>query len=109
MLDTSRCDLYLTDVKAFATRTGQLEQLDKLLDWLANYGGTPTHCRVLLSKDFAPYSFGFVIYRRFEDGTEREWMSGGLIYHGAHDGHGSGAFPTLAVTLSPTDGWEIHT
>jgi hypothetical protein len=36
-------------------------------------------------------------------------LDGGLIYHGNHDGFGSGAFPTLSVTITPTDGWSIHT
>lgn len=37
------------------------------------------------------------------------WFNGGLLYHGNHDGFGSGEAPTLAVTLNPTDGWSIHT
>jgi hypothetical protein len=37
------------------------------------------------------------------------WFDGGLIFHGAIDGYGSGAAPTFSVTLSPTDGWNVHT
>jgi hypothetical protein len=39
----------------------------------------------------------------------RFWFNGGLLYHGAIDGFGSGAAPVFAVTLTPTDGWSIHT
>jgi hypothetical protein len=39
----------------------------------------------------------------------RHWFTGGLILHGAHDGHGSGSAPTFSCTLGPGDGWEIHT
>lgn len=46
---------------------------------------------------------------RVVDGQTSMVMNGGLLYHGAHDGFGSGSAPTFAVTLSPTDGWSIHT
>ena len=36
-------------------------------------------------------------------------LSGGLIFHGSHDGFGSGSAPTFAVTLERCDGWSIHT
>jgi len=36
-------------------------------------------------------------------------MHGGLLYHGPHDGFGSGSAPVFAVTLEPCDGWSIHT
>ena len=37
------------------------------------------------------------------------WMNGGLIYHGKHDGFGSGNAPTFSVCLTPTNGWSVHT
>lgn len=37
------------------------------------------------------------------------WFSGGLLYHGSHDGWGSGAGPVFSVTLTPCTGWAIHT
>ena len=43
------------------------------------------------------------------NGRWTTWFNGGLIFHGAHDGHGSGAAPTFAVSLTPTTGWSIHT
>jgi hypothetical protein len=36
-------------------------------------------------------------------------LIGGLLFHGPHDGFGSGSGPTFAVSLSPTVGWSIHT
>jgi hypothetical protein len=63
----------------------------------------------VLYPDFAPFSFGFTTERMLPDGSWGAPVSGGLIYHGPHDGHGSGAHPTFAVTLEPCDGWRIHT
>jgi hypothetical protein len=34
---------------------------------------------------------------------------GGIIYHGAYDGYGSGFAPTFAVCLTPSVGWSVHT
>jgi hypothetical protein len=99
-------------VKAFAEQTGQWGQLKEKLDYLANYacnGDRPfDHTKCVLYKDFAPYSFEFVMMVRKDDAYVR-WFNGGLIYHGPRDNYGSGAGPTFAVTLSPTDGWSIHT
>jgi hypothetical protein len=61
-----------------------------------------------LYKDFAPYSFSIVL-KRWDKGEYVYWMSGGLIFHGNHDGYGSGSYPTLSVTVEKTDGWSIHT
>lgn len=36
-------------------------------------------------------------------------LFGGLLFHGPHDGFGSGGAPTFAVTLTPSHGWQIHT
>ena len=49
--------------------------------------------------DFSPYSFIWAA----------GGFRGGLIFHGAHDGHGSGAGPAYSVTLTPTTGWQLHT
>jgi hypothetical protein len=64
---------------------------------------------VRLFKDFAPHSFGFVIEAMNAQGEWTTWFQGGLLFHGTHDGNGSGAAPTLAVTLTPVTGWSIHT
>jgi hypothetical protein len=63
---------------------------------------------VRLFKDFAPYSFGFVVERRGVDGEYTHLLTGGLLYHGPIDGFGSGQAPTFAVSLEPVHGWSIH-
>lgn len=35
--------------------------------------------------------------------------NGGIIFHGSHDGYGSGSAPTFSVCINPTDGYSIHT
>ncbi len=93
----------------FADKIGKRDDLNARLAYLGEYaGGVNTRC--VLYKDFAPASFEFVMQRRKDENAEwNYWFNGGLIFHGAHDGFGSGAAPTLAVTLSPSDGWDIHT
>ncbi len=54
--------------------------------------------------DFAPKSFEFV---RKKD--NKFCGNGGIIFHGSHDGYGSGDAPTFSVCLSKTTGWAIHT
>ena len=87
-----------------------------LLYWLRflnRYGGGENQkagsvCELYL--DFAPLSFGFHVRCVRRDGSIQErGLVGGLIFHGSHDGFGSGSFPTLSVTLTPHDGWTIHT
>lgn len=82
--------------------------LKSRLDYLQNYGGDGDRMRVRLWKDFAPFSFYFVIEAKNGDDWKR-FMNGGLIFHGPHDGNGSGSAPTFAVTLESTYGWSIHT
>jgi hypothetical protein len=87
----------------------QSKALKSKLDYLERYGGEQAErTRVRLFRDFAPNSFGFVIERRVGE----EWQhlfTGGLLFHGAHDGNGDGSSPTFATTLSPVTGWSIHT
>ena len=54
--------------------------------------------------DFAPYSFSFA---RMRDG--KCIINGGIIFHGKHDGHGSGSAPTFSVSITNSSGWDIHT
>ena len=102
---------HLDDVVAFADRVGLREQLeDKLryLDQYAEHGDRgKTRCR--LFSDHAPQSFGFVLEMRGDDGEYAPWFVGGLIFHGPHDNGGDGSHPTLAVCVTPTLGWQIHT
>ena len=61
--------------------------------------------------DFAPLSFEFVRceYRNGRDHRPHFMSNGGIIFHGKHDGFGSGSAPSFSVTLEPTNGWSIHT
>lgn len=54
--------------------------------------------------DFAPHSFAFA---RIKDG--KCITNGGIIFHGKHDGHGSGSAPTFSVSITKETGWSIHT
>ncbi|MFR9543474.1 MAG: DUF4120 family protein [Rikenellaceae bacterium] len=55
-------------------------------------------CTIHLSKDFAPYSFGFS--QHYPDGSVG--IVGGLLYHGRSD-------QSHAVTLEAIHGWSTHT
>ena len=93
-------------VCAFADEVGLREQLDAKLKWLDEYRDSKSRC--VLTPDFAPHSFGFVLQVPGADGDYRTLFVGGLIFHGPHDGGGDGSFPTLAVSVEPTHGWQIH-
>lgn len=67
--------------------------------------GTNLKGRVEMGVDFSPLSFTWGIIR--EDGSCP--FNGGLIFHGPHDGFGSGEAPTFSVCLTPEHGWSIHT
>ena len=107
---------YFEEVVAFAKKVGLYEEkniddnssLKSRLDYLDHYGGDDK-TRVRLGRDFAPYSFSFVIERKNAAGEWCHLFEGGLLFHGAHDGRGNGSAPTFAVTLTPTTGWSIHT
>ena len=108
MLETSRVTSKLEEARAFAYRIGLRPQLEERLTYLERYANPkPTRC--VLFPDRAPHSFYFVMEREIGGGTWMVWFEGGLIYHGPHDNHGSGAYPALAVTVTPETGWSIHT
>ena len=102
---------HFEQVLAFADKVGLRHQLDEQLEFLGTYaqhdGRDRTRCR--LFKDFAPYSFEFLMEIRDGEDQYRRWFVGGLIFHGPHDNGGDGGFPTLAVSLTPTTGWSVHT
>lgn len=102
---------HMHDTEAFADKLGpeMRAKLNEQLTYLGEYaGGVNTRC--VLYKDFAPASFEFVMQRRKDENDEwKFWFNGGLIFHGPHDGWGSGAAPTLAVTLNREHGWSVHT
>lgn len=108
MLETSRATGKLDAARAFADTVGLRTQLEAKLSYLDRYA-VPRRTRCILSPDFAPHSFNFVMEAETKDGEWTVWFEGGLVYHGPHDGHGSGAYPALSVTIDPTMGWQIHT
>ena len=84
------------------------------------------HCRVFVSRDFAPHSFSLTWFVKAKEGeglTAQDypardypelvgytyWINGGLILHGNHDNGGDGGAPTLSMNLTPVSGWSIHT
>ncbi len=81
-----------------------LQRLQQLQRIATNYRG-----EVTLYMDFAPLSFYFVIGKETPEGGYDQCLNGGLIFHGPHDGYGSGSAPTLSVCLNSTYGWSIHT
>lgn len=107
MLETSRVAKQLEEARQFADRVGLRVQFETRLTYLDGYAA-PKRTRCVLAPDPAPHSFSFVMELDRGAGWTR-WFSGGLLYHGPHDGHGSGHLPTLSVTVSPTMGWSIHT
>jgi hypothetical protein len=102
---------YFDDVKKYAEEIGLIDSLQEQLDYLDTYAehGDRGKTRCRLFKDFAPHSFQVSMEIRNEAGEYKHWWSGGCIFHGPHDGHGSGSFPTLSVTLNPCHEWQIHT
>lgn len=60
-----------------------------------------------IRNDFAPRSFYFQRVNFYD----KELVDGGIIFHGPHDGYGSGAPPTFSVSIndSKETHWEIHT
>lgn len=111
---------HFDQVVAFAKEKGLYDDrkdtnnmLSNRLRYLETYGGKDEdgtdRMRVRLAPDFAPFSFFFVIEKKTESGGWSPLFNGGLIFHGRHDGNGSGSAPTFAVTLEPTTGWSIHT
>lgn len=108
MLDTDKIQDALEKARSFAKANNLIKNLEDKLTYLADYGGgTKTRCR--LFPDFAPLSFDFTMDKLNDEGDWVYWFNGGLIFHGNHDGHGSGSEPTFAVTIEPITGWSIHT
>ena len=66
--------------------------------------GNNHEVRHIIFQDFAPYSFYFI-----REKNNIPISNGGIIFHGKHDGFGSGSAPTFSVSLTKTNGWQIHT
>ena len=75
----------------------------RCLDRLAK---VDTNCKSMtkIYPDFAPYSFAFA---RLKNG--KCIINGGIIFHGKHDGYGSGSAPAFSVSINKETGWSIHT
>lgn len=119
-IDTSRCQEHFDEVEAFALKNDRHEQLMGRLAYLCQgdreeddmcYWGRPMRdFRLTLFRDFAPYSFEFLLECQPKD--SEDWVrafNGGIIFHGPHDNGGDGGAPTFSVNLTPQDGWSIHT
>jgi len=92
--------------KEFAAKVGKADDLQKQLDYLANYSDRETKC--VLYHDFAPHSFGFDMMLRGKDGEWKRWYNGGLIFFG--DGETGVGGPQYSVRIGGTScGWSIHT
>lgn len=102
--------------------------LQRQMLYLAMYANYdfPDNTFCVLSSDFAPLSFSFCMYAKAKPGMGLKpsdwivkefpdllgyvfWFNGGLIFHGKHDNGGDGGAPTFSVSLSPVNGWSVHT
>ncbi len=94
----------LDQIKTFANTHGLTESFNRSFARLENY--LAKGCEVNLYTDFAPLSLYFEVTR---DG--QFVLNGGFIYHGPHDGFGTGSAPTFSVCLDQerVPGWSIHT
>lgn len=96
------CVAFAKKVNKWTGQSGLRTNLERLVTMAGNKSWLPpgeTPRRLKLYKDFAPYSFEFSM----------SGLAGGLIFHGNHDGGGNGSAPTFSVSLTPVDGWSIHT
>ncbi len=94
----------LAEIKAFAKENNLLESFNNTFSRLEHY--SKQGFNVTLYSDFAPLSMEFSITE-----NNKLILYGGFIFHGPHDGYGSGAAPTFSVCIDPDDkpGWRIHT
>jgi hypothetical protein len=94
----------LDEIKTFAKEHDLLESFNETFSRLENHSSKGY--TVTLYSDFAPYSLYFEITL-----NEKFILNGGFIFHGPHDGYGSGCAPTFSVCIDPDNktGWSIHT
>jgi len=101
---------YLDEVMKFAESINMKDNLQEKLDYLSTYAERADHktkCELL--KDWAPYSFGFAMYKQNTTGGYTYWFSGGLIFHGIAENMEGYKSPTFSATLTPVKGWVVHT
>ena len=110
-----KCDDYFKRVVAFAEKKGLKKQLDERLDYLRKYADHEEKglCKVELTKDFAPASFGVKWFKKnVETGEYVFWINGGLIFHGDQSGWDeSGVYvdPLTILIGSHDNPWGLHT
>ena len=111
---------HFDEVRKFAEEVGALEEFEERIKYLKTFAcddgetfdETKTKCE--LAKDFAPYSFTFLLLKKDSFGEYSPWFNGGLIYSGPGL-PADGSAPSLTVSLDPraTDGkthiWGVHT
>jgi hypothetical protein len=106
---------YLEGVREVAGRLGLRSQLEHQIMRLGD-GFFGAEALTILGKDFAPHSFTFATYGPPPPRGERSgakpnrklMIHGGLIYQGP-SAPGDGSFQTLCVSLTPDNGWFLHT
>ena len=101
------CKDHYNAVLDFAIKNHAEAQLRSRLARLEQMCNEPL-TRCYLHKDFAPYSFAFMLET---PGSQRRPIVGGLIYNGpGQPGDGSG--PAYSVNIDPPadlHSWSIHT
>ncbi len=95
----AKCVEFLNSVPGMGDRLRLASTLVDSLERIGNMHDGSMGGPVQFYKDFAPLSFGW----------RAGGLTGGLIYHGPHDGHGDGGAPTFSVSLTDIDGWQLHT
>jgi hypothetical protein len=78
--------------------------------------------KTIIFDDYSNHSFEFARWKEREDNEQAgTWVqhqdgkfyqlrgNGGVIFHGVHDNGGDGSAPTFSVSLTPVNGWSIHT
>jgi len=107
MTDLTEGKLALAKKFAESIKDESLQRcLDRLEQVEKSYAENGRRVQTNIFNDFAPLSFEF---SRYEVDTAKFLGNGGIIFHGNHDGYGSGQSPTFSVCLEPTTGWSIHT
>ena len=89
-------------ILSFAKEHGLLENFTQTFSRLESYANKGYE--ITLYSDFAPLSLDFSV-----TDNGRLILFGGIIFHGAHDGYGSGSAPKFSVSLTKEVSWSIHT
>ncbi len=108
---------YLEQVREVAHKLGLSTQLERQLCFLSHgWAGGRAPTQTWLGKDFAPYSFGWCVYRLNAENPQQRAarvINGGFIYQGPSV-PADGSFPSLTCDLGslsgqPRHGWFCHT